>query len=67
MRGSTLSFTKFSVFQGCHTLREFRETQGILIYVLYSGKLSEVLIFSKKFREILRFKKSQNFFFLDLE
>ena len=49
--------------QGCHTLRELRETQGIfslkkfsgrlrksqgiLIYFLNSGKLREVLIFSK--------------------
>ena len=32
-----------------------RETQRILINFLNSGKLKEVLIFSKKFREILRF------------
>jgi len=29
-----------------------RETQGILIYFFYSGKFREVLIFSKKFREV---------------
>ena len=31
-----------------------RETQGILIYFLNSGKLMEVLIFSKKFGEVLK-------------
>jgi len=30
-------------------------------------KLREVLIFSKKFREVLRFEKSQEIFLLDLE
>ena len=30
------------------------ETQGILINFLNSGKFREVLIFSKKFREVLR-------------
>ena len=34
-----------------------RESQGILIYFLNSEKLREVLMFSKKFREILRFLK----------
>ena len=32
-----------------------RETQGILINFLNSVKLREILIFSKKFREVLRF------------
>ena len=45
---------------------EFRETQGILIYFLNLGKLKEVLIFSKKFREFLKFFKSQENFLLDL-
>ena len=58
-------------FQGFHTLREFRDSQGIfklkkilrklrksqgiLIYFLNSGKLREILIFSKKIWEVLRF------------
>ena len=66
------------LLQGCHTLRELRETQrifklkkisgrlresqGILIYFLNTGKLREVLIFSKKFREVLKFFKSQDIF-----
>ena len=34
---------------------KLREFQGILIYFLNSGKLREVLMFSKKFREVLKF------------
>ena len=48
--------------QGYHKLRE---TQGILIYFFNSVKLREVLIFSKIFREVLRFLKSQENFLLD--
>ena len=44
-----------------------RETQGTLIYYLNSGKLREVLILSNKFREVLRFLKSQENYLLDLE
>ena len=45
-----------------------RETKGILIFYLNSGRLRTVLIFYKKFREVLRFfQKSQGKFFLDLE
>ena len=36
-----------------------RETQGILIYFLNSGKLRKFLIFSTKIRKVLRFKESQ--------
>ena len=36
-----------------HIEENIRETQGILIYFLNSGKLREVLIFSKKFREVI--------------
>ena len=32
-----------------------RASQGILIYFLNSGKLRENLIFSKKFRKVLKF------------
>ena len=35
--------------------KNLRETQGDLVYLLNSGKLIEVLIFSKKFKEVLRF------------
>jgi len=41
--------------------------QGILIYFLNSGKLREVLIFSNKFREVLKFFKSQDILLLYLE
>ena len=44
-----------------------REAQGILLYFLNSGKLKEVLIFSKKFREVLRLLKSQENLLLGLE
>ena len=40
-----------------------RESQGILIYFLNSGKLREVLIFSKKIRKVLRLKKLEVIFF----
>ena len=55
-------------FQVCHTLREFRETQGVFKLKKISGnfdlffKLREVLIFSKKFREIFKFKNLKIFF-----
>ena len=44
-----------------------RESQGILIYFLNSGKLRENSIFSKKIREVLNLKKSQDIFLLYLE
>ena len=66
-----LKFNNFALIQGCHTLWELREAQGIfkfkkisgklreiqgiLVCFLNSGKIREVLIFSKKFREVLRF------------
>jgi len=46
---------------------KLRESQGILIYFLNSGKLREVLIFSNKFREVLKFFKSQDILLLYLE
>ena len=70
----------FNNCQGSYTLREFmetqgifkfkktlRKTQGIFIYYFYSGKLRKVLIFSKKFREVFIFEKSQNIYLLYLE
>jgi len=43
------------IFKLKKTSGRLRESQGILIYFLNSGKLREVLIFSKKLREVLRF------------
>ena len=46
-------------------IENLRETQGILILFF---KLWAVLVFSKNYREILRFKKKiQRNFFLDLK
>ena len=62
---------EFRETQGIFKLKKIsgrlRESQGILIYFLNSGKLREVLIISKKFREVLKFSKSQDNFLLYLE
>ena len=68
-----ITHAHFTKIQGCHTLMELRETQGIFKLKEISGnfdlffKLRELLIFSKMFREVLRFEKSQENFLLDLE
>ena len=40
-KGGKIVYAFFNKFQGCHTLREFMETQGIFKFKKISGKLRE--------------------------
>ena len=58
------------LFHSCQSLREFRETQGILKLNKMSGKLRKTqgsFGFFWQFQGSLEFYKSQGKFFLDLE
>ena len=56
LKNKMLTLNRVATHSGKFLVEEnLREIQGILIYFLNSGKLREVLIFSKKFKEVLRF------------